>query len=123
MRTQRFSIGQLNLIFNCSFFGKFPITTNGIAGLPPNQRNRKNEKWMKKKQAKITELNVPIPDKAKKLSYIFIFTLLCGASEGFMKDLKTFIKPSELPQRSAKIKILLNFYFNTAFRNERVFKN
>ena len=78
---------------------------------------------MKKKQAKITELNVPIQDKAKKLSYIFIFTLLCGASEGFMKDLKTFIKPSELPQRSAKIKILLNFYFNTAFRNERVFKN
>ena len=29
-------------------------------------------------------LNVPIPDKVKKLSQIFIFTLLCGASKGFM---------------------------------------
>ena len=33
-------------------------------------------------------LNVPIPDKVKKLSQIFIFTLLCGASKGFMKALK-----------------------------------
>ena len=28
--------------------------------------------------------NVPIPDKVKKLSEIFIFTLLCDASKGFM---------------------------------------
>ena len=48
-------------------------------------------------------LNVPIPDKVKKLSRIFIFTLLCGASKGFMKALKAF-------------------YFNTTFRNEQVFK-
>ena len=33
---------------------------------------------------------------------MFIFTLLCGASKGFMK---TFIKPFEVPQRSAKIEI------------------
>ena len=25
-----------------------------------------------------------------KLTYFFIFTLLCGASKGFMKDFKTF---------------------------------
>ena len=50
-------------------------------------------------------LTVPIPDKKKKLTYIFIFTLLGGASKGFMKALKAFIKPFEAPQRSLKIKI------------------
>ena len=46
----------------------------------------------------------------KKLIYIFIFTLLCGASKGFMKTFKVFIKPFEASQRSVKIKILLNFF-------------
>ena len=32
------------------------------------------------------------------------------------------MKPFEAPQRSVKINIYLSFYFNTAFRNERVFK-
>ena len=32
-------------------------------------------------------LNVPIPDKVKNLSQVFIFTLLCGTSKGFMKAL------------------------------------
>ena len=41
----------------------------------------------------------------KHLSYFFIFTLLCGASKGFMTAFKTFIKPFEVPQRSVKIKI------------------
>ena len=49
-------------------------------------------------------LPVPIPDKEKKLTEIFIFTLLYGASEGLMKALNAFIKLSEAPQRSAKIK-------------------
>ena len=49
-------------------------------------------------------LPVPIPDKETKLTEIFIFTLLYGASEGLMKALNAFIKPSEAPQRSAKIK-------------------
>ena len=40
-------------------------------------------------------LNVPIPDKKKKLAYNFIFTLLCGASKGFMKAYIAFIKPFE----------------------------
>ena len=30
-----------------------------------------------------------------------------GASKGFVKGLKTFIKPFEKPQREAKIKILV----------------
>ena len=50
-------------------------------------------------------LNVPVPDKVKKLSQILIFTLLRGASKGFMKTLKAFLKPFEAPQRSVKIKI------------------
>ena len=36
---------------------------------------------------------------------MFIFTLLCGVSKGFMKAFKTFIKPLEAPQREVKIKI------------------
>ena len=36
---------------------------------------------------------------------IFIFTLLCGASKGFLKAFKAFIKPFEAPQKSVKIKI------------------
>ena len=47
----------------------------------------------------------PNPRRSEKLSCIFNFTLLCGASEGFMKALKVFIKPFEAPQRSVKIKI------------------
>ena len=50
-------------------------------------------------------LLVPIPDEVKKITYIFIFRFLCGASKGFMKTLKAFIKPFEAPQRSVKIKI------------------
>ena len=52
---------------------------------------------------KILTLNAPIPDEEKKINFIFI--LLCGASKGFMKALKAFIKPFEVLQRSAKIKI------------------
>ena len=43
-----------------------------------------------------------MPDEEKKLTQIFIFTLLCGASTGFTK---AFIKPFEAPQRNVKIKI------------------
>ena len=46
-----------------------------------------------------------IADKEKKLTYVFIFTFLCGASEDFMKPFKVFIKPFEVPQRSVKINI------------------
>ena len=42
----------------------------------------------------------------KKLTLIFILTLFCGASKGFVKAFKAFIKPSEVPKRSFKIKIL-----------------
>ena len=48
---------------------------------------------------------------------MFIFTLLCGALEGFMKAFMVFIKP-KAPQRSAKIKIQVHFLwfsFLTAF--------
>ena len=60
---------------------------------------------------------VPIPDEEKTFKLTFIFTLLCGASKGFMRASKAFIKPSETPQRSVKIKIQLNFHFNISFRN------
>ena len=50
-------------------------------------------------------LLVPISGKERKLTKIFIFTLLCDASRGFMKTLNAFIKPFEAPQRSVKISI------------------
>ena len=41
-----------------------------------------------------------------KINLNFIFALLCGISKGFhKKTLKAFIKASEAPQRSVKIKI------------------
>ena len=59
----------------------------------------------------------PNPGRREKLSSIFIFTLLCGAAKGFMKAMKAFTKPFEAPKRSVKIKIELNFYFDTTCRN------
>ena len=47
-------------------------------------------------------LPVPTPDEEKKLSEIFIFTLLCGVSKGFIKALKAFIKPFVAPESSVK---------------------
>ena len=55
-------------------------------------------------------------DKKQKKTSIFICTLLCGASKGFMEALNTFIKHFEATQ-SLKIKISVNFYFNTTFWN------
>ena len=56
-------------------------------------------------------LPVPIPDEEKKSSYNFILTLCC------LKRFYEGLRPFEAPQRSVKIKIQLNFYFNTTFRN------
>ena len=41
--------------------------------------------------------------------------LFCGTSKGFIKALNAFKKPFEAPQRSVKIKISVNSYFNTTF--------
>ena len=60
---------------------------------------------MKKVAVTLLTLNVPIPDKTKKINEIFIFTLPCGASKVFTKALKAFIKPFEAPQENLKIKI------------------
>ena len=57
----------------------------------------------------------PNPRRREKFSQIFIFTLLSGASKGFMKALKA-------PQRSVKIKNYLNFYFNITFRMHRTLR-
>ena len=51
-----------------------------------------------------------------------LFSLLCVASKGFMKALKAFMKPFESPQGSVKIKILINFYFNTTFEMHGIYK-
>ena len=51
---------------------------------------------------------------------MFIFTLLCGASESFMKAFKAFIKPFEAPQRSVKIKIEVNFFYLSGIGAGRV---
>ena len=58
----------------------------------------------------------------QKLTYMFIFTLLCGASKGFMTAFKAFIKPFEAPQRSEKIKIYVNFLYSSGIETRRVNK-
>ena len=54
-------------------------------------------------------LTLPVPCISESCieikSFFFFFTLLCGASKGFMKAFKAFIKSSEAPQRSVKIKV------------------
>ena len=54
-----------------------------------------------------------------KLTQIFIFTLRCGASKGFMKTFKAFIKPFEAPQKSVKIKIQIIFFFFVRDQGEK----
>ena len=58
-----------------------------------------------------------------KLNFFFHTSLWCLKKfyEGLkdFKSLKAFIKHFEAPQRSVKIKIQLNFYFNKTFRNSR----
>ena len=46
---------------------------------------------------------------------MFIFTLLSGASKGFMKALKPFIKPFKAPQRSVKKKDLKSNFMKLSF--------
>ena len=53
-------------------------------------------------------------NEKRKLTKSFIFKLLCRASKGFMKASKAFMKPFEASQ-SVKIKISVDFYFNTIF--------
>ena len=65
--------------------------------------------------SQILTLPVPIPDNERKLTKISIFTPLLYASKGLMKALEAFIKPFEGPQRGVKIKIQVNFCFNTIF--------
>ena len=49
--------------------------------------------------------------KRKKVTYIFIIKLLCGASKAFMKAFKAFIKPFETPQGKGENKNLNQFFF------------
>ena len=56
----------------------------------------------------IIELTLPdaIPDGERKLTELFIFSLLCVVSKGFMKAFKAFIKPFDATQRSLKINLI-----------------
>ena len=44
-------------------------------------------------------LPVPILPEERKLTYIFIFTVLCGATKSFMKVSQAFIKPLQQQYR------------------------
>ena len=62
-------------------------------------------------------LPVLILDEERKSTWIFVFTLLCGNWKGFMKSLEAFIKRGTT--KRCENNILVNFYFNTTFWNER----
>ena len=55
-----------------------------------------------------------------KIKINLIFTVLCGASKGFMKALKTFIKYSGAPQRKVKSKIEVRFFSSSRIGTGRV---
>ena len=57
---------------------------------------KKNNIWIKP--------SCPNPERREKINLSFIFTILCGPLKGFIKALKTFIKPFEPPQINVKIK-------------------
>ena len=69
------------------------------------ERKKEGQRHMRAFQRNLLTLPAPIPNEQKKLPQIFIFTLLCGVSEGFMKAFKAFIKPFGAPERSFKLKI------------------
>ena len=56
---------------------------------------------LRKNELKSLTLTVPITDEERKLTWIFILTLLYGASKGFIKALEALIK---LFQRQKKCK-------------------
>ena len=55
-----------------------------------------------------------------KIESNFFFTFLRGASKGFMKAFKAFIKLFKAPQSSVKIKIQLNFFTLSGIGTRRV---
>ena len=74
---------------------------------------------------KFESLFLPFPPRAFQkvvLNYqlTHIFTFLRGASKGFMKAFKAFIKPFEAPQRRVKIKIYDNFLSSSGIGTGRV---
>ena len=68
-------------------------------------------------------LNVPCISESGidiKIKLIFILTLLCRASKGFIEAFKAFTKPFEAPQRSMKIKIERNFFSSSRIGMARI---
>ena len=61
--------------------------------------------------------SVQILDEEGKLSQIFIFTLLCGASKGFMKAFKLILSSSgivagKIDEKKPNFKVLLSISLN-----------
>ena len=66
--------------------------------------------------------NLILLGQREKISFLFshFFAVSRKALKAFIKIFKVFTKPFEAPQRSVKIKIQINFYFNTTSKNARV---
>ena len=54
---------------------------------------------------KLSEFNPSLPSISCKIKLNFYFHTFRGASKGFMKAFKAFIKPFEVPQSSVNIKV------------------
>ena len=61
----------------------------------------------------------PNPGRREKINLNFYFHTSLWCTKGFINPLKAFIKSFEAPQRSVKIEIYVNFYFNINFLNAR----
>ena len=82
-------------------------------------------KWNKVKKQNRLNLTLPASCISEscmkiKINLIFIFTFLCGASKGYMKAFKAFIKPFKASQRSVKIKNEVRFFSSFKIGTRRI---
>ena len=63
------------------------------------------DKWVNKRYLTLPVRYISESCIEIKIKLIFFFTLLCGASKGFMKAFKAFKKPFEVPQISVNFSL------------------
>ena len=70
--------------------------------------------WLSTSKCRLgTALTPPAPCISEsyikiRINWIFVFTLLCAASKGFLKAFRAFLKPSKAPQGSVKKKLFFS---------------
>ena len=101
------AVGSQRVQWNNSFFKYVRVCTEHVF-------YNRNIFLYSQKSSYLT-LPVLIPDEEKKLSWIFTFTLVCGASKGFMKALKAFQKCTGREGLKSYLVLINPFSTNVSF--------